>query len=749
MSPSVNSLEESTKDLLDQIDLIDQRVDSLWEFFAGADSGPPPELDVICRWGKVKVTVADVVAQHLGYDEDSESLTGSEQGGESVENFGQRLSTTESDLSVDSDDSYRGGIDLQEQRQSAETEEKNISYLKDHQQFRDINLSHEITREAGNIAAVDDSGFVVSSDRSNPLVTRADSDENVENKTNIVTVFVEHHIYRSHKDALDKTSDDKNQNIIQEMVPLSQDVNLFLNDDMYFSEKEYFNNSEDKPYNRIPLNNNCMTFNDDRVHADSRTPHGSSLSVVDSGIYQDMISNGRIKDTHQNVDEIFPYEDLEKIEMGLDSQDQVVPDSIAVNRHHDDQALKNTWESPGRVSGQEKNDSTLRELPLQASAFLVDDIKDDEIEMEDKVTPIGVEPSLTIEEAESIPEDDLLNIISGSEISEDSEVPNVNDKYRAKSRPLGGLGIVETPKKVIESEFHVLDETESGCNSPSSSALGNKRVPRYHQRKNSRLNFDSPVPALIKRSNEKKKAEECNDMRYRRKSNAMEKLNMNYRRGIRPSSWPETRHDGVDKLDILVEIEAPGDGALSLAARPGISVHFSDVFNESGYLSTGDLDKDVEASRPEQQVVPVLNLTRASLTDVEPDEDDGVMTQPVDNHLLMTPPRPGIGLARSPPRPLRLTPALTPRIEIVDEKGVTADWSRFNTPRRPAAPRRLSSLSMKSPVLRNQTPLRLPRSLSPGADTRMLSPFVIGALAAAPQLSRRRLPRQQALSGQQ
>lgn len=628
ISSSVNTMEENTSILLHQLDIIDQRFDRLWQLFAAVECGPPPELDTICRWREVKLTVAEVISEHLGYEDDSDEAEKDDI----------------SNVSIESDESYVE-MSIAKLRFFVQRERKNMLKLETPRVFYDRESNLE-TLSKKHLNDSDKNYHVLTKTLNNLNKTQVKSRDG--QFRNTVKAVVEHHVYLKENINVGAAS-----GLSKEIVPLNQD-DLFLDNDIYLSEDD------------------------------------------------DFIQNIQMDDDDRNKDTITYAGMVIKPDMlGKETQNQVVPSSDTSKYFYGYSKQKNIRESNAQLL--KNNDAQSKDMVTKK---------------EDKATQVDI------------------GILSRCDA-------NVRENAKA-SKEVNHLRLfmdsvrqhdLEKSKEAVP-DIQIVDETKYSLKPFSLSAAENEiqRAPRYRRRNKTKSNLDSPVAVLIKRVNIKKKADEKTYLPTTESLIHLDKFNMHSERGIRPASWPEARPaSSLANLDASL--------VLSPDSKPGISAYFPDVFNDTGYQSAGDLENGIDGFSPKNQVIPTLTVTSAAHSDPKLFWEDETSFQPINKNLLMTPPMTSFGLGSSPYGKRRLPPALNPRVQIVDENNTVSYPKKLFTPTVSPSPRRPSSLSLKSPILLNQF-CRSPVSrLTPNGKS---NAFAMGALAVAPQLSKRRLPTRQA-----
>ncbi|GFS01467.1 hypothetical protein ElyMa_002839400 [Elysia marginata] len=683
LPPSVDSMEENAGVLDRQIDLIDARLDRLWWGFAGAESGPPPELDDICRWSEVKVTVADVIADHMGYQDDSDVEEG---GSETIE---RSIYMYDSDGSVESEESCVE-MSIARFRRLDQREMENVVSMKARGPLSDKNF-----------------GLKIYSGLTRNMRTLGEED-------------VWHDISRSHSS--------------KEIVALNQG-DLFLDNDIYLSREGDFSLSRENKWD-LDKKNDVSEF------------------------------TFAVKTEKERQDQVVPYIDISQLPGHGETKQEISIDICGIE-----------------INGAEFISMPTERQDLVPQSFLKKPFEFEEIP--DEITANDQRNMAIKSETRNRIFDKPLSSGEGTELF---------DSF-----------LLETPKhSITELDVQLVDETKSSLKPVSLFALENElnKEPKYHQRKKKRVNLDSPVVAMIRRTNNKKKAEGKLDIPCRATSTPIGTLNTNSQKGMRPASWPKATPATLDNLDDLIGVDVtPGP-----APNPSICVHFQDVEDDTSYQRDSEFHRYLEGD----QIVPTLRVTPASLSDSHialekddamfqpinknllmtptlpcfstgsspinhprltpalipcinivnqekvaqasiPDpemvcEDDDPVFQPLNNDLLMTPSMPCFNTGLSPQNRPRPTPALIPRINIVDEESIVLSPSRLSTPKPWSSPRKFSSLSAKSPILLNPSFAGQGLLLTPSGNSRRNSAFAIGALAAAPTLSKRRLQTKRALA---
>ena len=741
LSTSVNFVEDSSHALHHQLNLIDQRLDRLWELFVGIESGPPPELTAICRWREVKITVADVVAEHLG------SHHGMSADSDQEEEIERTIILDDSDLSVSSDESFIESDDGGQRRLSQEGETKRYPVVCSDLTVGDTGISDD--RDVRFSEDVDEIRKVKEF-----RLRQSEVD-------NIITVILEPHVRPSYSEvSAEEDHEGKRRYVPEQIMPLSMnnlfsandgDVHEDFDDDVFGQQEfavhplepvaykevysDYLGDRSKPPESVLNMGDEADVNNNDVIHGMQE----SMLDIMDSG---NLDEDDDGEETH---DQVVPSNDFEKIghnfkvddnkdnfvvkqpkEMNEGDGNREISDEIVIRDDDGSHGLRLDWNGTqidielSLVNGQFNSNDEIQQ-PTTIDEIEVPDkhkqpVRDKKDGIENYVTPVE-----TLNEPVDLPfESTILYDVTLDEPQDgivEAEFQRCNKTQEYNPKP----------------EFQMVDETKSSFKpfSPIAAMNINKREPKYQQRKHLKFNFDSPVATMIKRAHDKKEDEEINSAQSRRASNPLEKLVMHYRQGERPASWPEARSSGADQLDLLIESgSSQSPSASSPASEPSVvPFRLADVLNDTGYHSTGDLHRAIEEFSPRQPWVPNLKVSVSALDpELAQGSDNTSMSFDTSMSLLMVTPERAISNLRRP------------RVDIVDERCTTPTPSGFSTPKLSSSsnPRRLSSLSVKSPLFHNEPFDRRSFNLTPTRNSRKTDAFAMGALAAAPQLSKRR-----------
>ncbi|RUS72700.1 hypothetical protein EGW08_019536 [Elysia chlorotica] len=515
LSTSVNSIEENTGLFLQQLDLIDRRLDSLWLGFVGGESGPPPEVPAIQRCTEVKVTVADVVSRRLGFQDDSGSSSSSYQDGEDEVEDEPGVVINNSD---DSESVSEMSIELHQSENNTIIE---------------VHVEHHIHP----------------SDNDNDKKETAEEKSETLSEEMVISSYDRVDDIQENIDKLVPFEDLKNDEMVVEsqekVVPHSIVENRRSDEALNITEESpgiIVSQHDENSHGASQAENEELVAdetNDGGVQLDNKTTQYDIESPLDieeaRAAYEDDHSDN-INDINSETQEA-PH---------VDGDLGIAEVSAASDIRHED-----------CLSFQTK-----------------DRLNESEYEIVDEKEPYADVGSKIKEDAKTAYENDHSNTINDIK-SETQEAPQVDGDMgivevleTSDIHPDDSLSF-QTKERLNEPEYEIVDETESH---PKPSSLYAERhrikVASKYQRVSSEPNFKSLVPFVIERSTVKQMSGEYDKMCYRRQLDPLQRLNIGAEGALisTPTSrsfacFPDFFNDSG--------YQSPGDLDKTIEASPG------------------------------------------------------------------------------------------------------------------------------------------------------------------------------------
>ncbi|GFN96341.1 polycystic kidney disease protein 1-like 2 [Plakobranchus ocellatus] len=762
-------LEEDFDCFSHRLDLIDRRLDRLWWALVGTEFGSPPELDTICRWREVKVTVADVVADHFGTPDDSDISYDSE-----IDDIaGNIVTLNDSDLSCYSDEENDKNIERSphsvivgnankenviDDMVTLEDDKNKLSYGKEIDLHRKDTMYSYIALDVGDENVQEETikkNEIILEDRTSASSNRRLA-ENIDEKDNETQCSDFDKTNGANKYSVNIDFPQNSDKIIAFDKQRSENTSTVYPIDVGVAAENYH---DGQIFIGSSINAEASETEDDITENENCTDH--RVPVRDTYI------SGHNGHSSKITDQVVPVvkEDASKITEKLVRRDESVEKPIfmkhteaipvgekirnaAVESEDNEAILKIKAPENFEKDEKHKDASGIYEpVVFHDVPFHIHTIKNTDDKNKALVLDSANKPSMDNQKVNT--NLDLLRDVS-IDINEDhadeglaeNQGLSINDEEPRDTDNTNTivhkLQPIQHEKMVRFSPLSSLTMTENERN--------NLKTSRNQSSQNS---SDEIKPeALILKAIEKPRVDATN-IGNNIIPKPLDKCFAHYKEGVRPFRGIRSSSNDVDKLDVLAEPDFSKGMVPFTEAKPSIGVHFHDYLNDSGYQSAKD--RDFESPTP-AQTMPILIVhpnsdpdLDKSKSDLEDDPELNIPTLPLPSKNLNIS-GPCFAGSKLSPGHQSLKPILLPRLDIVDEMGMDSSSTEAKTPRTLTSPLKLSTNSFSRPSIDSfftSTSANIPlKNLKKDSFKRS-----VGALAVARKLSKAKLHRSQAYTG--